>query len=112
MTQATPPEGEADARLDTEFASATCENRPILTVDVERYAHFLDTVDASDEDKAAFIEAMWLTIVGFIELGFGVHPTQKICEHPSEDCSNYTPAAPDMVSYPPDNNTIGKEVRS
>ena len=49
----------------------------IVTVDYERYAHFLSDSDLSHEEKQAFLDAIWNIILGFIDLGFGVHPIQQ-----------------------------------
>lgn len=51
----------------------------IVTVDVERYQHFLDNSGMSPEEKRAFLEALWSVITAFVDLGFGVHPVQQAC---------------------------------
>lgn len=53
-------------------------NRPVITVDYERYAHFLEDADLSEEQKLEFLQALWNVIVEFVSLGFGVHPLQRI----------------------------------
>ena len=51
--------------------------KPVITVDYERYAHFLDSSDLSDEQKQEFLQTLWNIVVGFVDLGFGVHPVQQ-----------------------------------
>lgn len=51
---------------------------PVITVDYERYAHFLDNVDWSEEEKAQWLQAVWNIIVEVVSLGWGVHPLQQI----------------------------------
>ena len=52
-------------------------NRPVITVDYERYAHFLDEADLSEEQKREFLQTLWNIIVEFVSLGWGVHPLQQ-----------------------------------
>jgi hypothetical protein len=53
--------------------------RPVITVDVEKYQALLDGSDLSPEQKEEFLQALWLIVVTFVELGFGVHPLQVVC---------------------------------
>ena len=50
---------------------------PAITVDYEKYAHFLDSSDLSEEQKHQFMGSMWLIACEFIALGFRVHPVQQ-----------------------------------
>ena len=61
--------------------------RPTLTVDLEKYQNYLDDSDMSPAQKQAYLEAIWVVIVSFVELGFGVHPAQEVCgqDHESVD---------------------------
>jgi len=52
--------------------------RPVVTVDYERYAHFLEDSDFSEEQKQEFLQAIWQIVVEFVSLGFGVHPLQQV----------------------------------
>lgn len=60
----------------------TTTNRPTsagaLTVDWDRYKSLLESEDISDEEAQASLEALWSIIVGFVDLGFGIHPLQLI----------------------------------
>ena len=51
--------------------------KSVVTVDYERYEHFLKDTDLSETQKREFLQALWQIIVGFVDLGFGVHPAQQ-----------------------------------
>jgi uncharacterized protein YeaC (DUF1315 family) len=51
----------------------------IITVDVAKYEQYLDGSDLSDEQKEEFLQAIWMLVSTFAELGFGVHPLQEAC---------------------------------
>ncbi len=51
--------------------------RPVITVNYEKYAHFLEDIDWSEEQKAEWLQALWNIIVEFVSLGWGVHPLQQ-----------------------------------
>lgn len=53
---------------------------PVITVDYERYAHFLENADLTEEQKQEFLRALWNIVVEFVSLGFGVHPLQQAQE--------------------------------
>lgn len=57
-----------------ESAENTC---PVITVDYEKYAHFLDNPDLTEDQKREFIQALWNIMCEFVSLGFGVHPLQQ-----------------------------------
>jgi hypothetical protein len=52
---------------------------PGLSIDCELYGRYLEGSDLSDEDKRAFIETLWSIMVSFVDLGFRISPTRKIC---------------------------------
>ena len=49
-----------------------------LEIDFTRYQDLLNDVQLTDADRTEFLYALWTIIVAFIDLGFGVHPTQKV----------------------------------
>ena len=55
-------------------------DRPILHIDFALYESHLKDSDLSEAEKQAFLESLWDIIVGFVDLGFGVHPLQQACE--------------------------------
>jgi len=50
---------------------------PVITVDYERYAHFLENADLTEDQKREFLQTLWNIIVEFVSIGFGVHPVQQ-----------------------------------
>lgn len=49
-----------------------------MTVDALAYQHLLDESGLSEAEKRELIETLWSVILGFVELGFGVHPLQQL----------------------------------
>lgn len=47
-----------------------------LKLDIDYYQSLLDDVDISDEQKREFIETMWMIMVQFVDMGFGIEATQ------------------------------------
>ena len=66
--------GPEDLRVKFEAAA-----RRIIKVDVERYQAYLDGTGMTDQQKKDFLQAMWLVMISFVELGFEVHPIQDAC---------------------------------
>lgn len=69
-------------------ASDASTGRPVITVDYEKYAHFLDDSDLTEDQKQEFLQMLWNIIVEFVSMGFGVHPlqqAQEICGQLGED---------------------------
>ncbi len=66
-----------------EFKDHTLNNvpantdRPIITVDYEKYALFLEDADLTEDQEREFIQTLWNIIVEFVSMGFGVHPVQQ-----------------------------------
>jgi hypothetical protein len=52
---------------------------PSLTIDWELYAEYLEKSDLDDDQKREFIETLWSIVVSFVDLGFGIDPTQQAC---------------------------------
>ena len=79
----------------------TAETRPsppVITVDYEKYAHFLENEDLSEDQKREFIETLWRIIVSFVDLGFGVHPAQQA----QKACGKLRQNRPETPSRTPD----------
>ena len=64
----------SDKSLSEYFAVSA---QRIITVDVAKYEQYLDGSDLSDEQKEEFLQAIWMFVSTFVELGFGVHPLQE-----------------------------------
>lgn len=71
--------------------------RPAVRIDYERYERFLEDGDLSDEQKRRFLDALWSMIVGFVDLGFGVHPAQEFCGEFGDPPSQESAARLDML---------------
>ena len=46
---------------------------PVVTVDYDLYAHYLEDSDLSEKEKREFLQMLWNIICEFVSLGFGVH---------------------------------------
>ncbi|MBY3476175.1 hypothetical protein RWK44_05370 [Rhizobium sp. 25PS6] len=51
--------------------------RPVVTVDVDRYQFWLEGTELSPSQKEEVMQSLWLIVMTFVELGFGVHPAQS-----------------------------------
>ena len=73
---------------DTAPAKTKGDQKPLsVEVDYERYAHFLEDTQLSDEEKITYLQTLWKIICEFVALGFEVHPlqqAQKSCGEPDE----------------------------
>lgn len=69
-----------DNNEDTDEINAIFRLRPdhAVLIDYERYKHFLEGADLTDDQKKEFLEALWSIIVQFVSYGFGVHPLQDV----------------------------------
>ncbi|RLK00689.1 hypothetical protein [Ruegeria conchae] len=87
--------------LKFEFDTST---KPTLSVDVERYQHFLDESDLTEVQKAEFLQSLWNIMMSFVELGFGVHPLQEVCGKDAGTSTLSTDEYSDALSleYPQD----------
>jgi hypothetical protein len=52
--------------------------RPVIALDVSLYDAYLRDSGLSEEQTREFLEALWIIIVGFVDLGFGIHPVQQV----------------------------------
>lgn len=62
-------------------------NRPAratVGVDVEKYKAFLNDPALTETQKEEILQALWSIVMAFVELGFGVHPLQEVCESGDE----------------------------
>ena len=90
---------ESEAKKDLP-ESKPRHGSPVITVDYELYAHFLEHAELSDEQKREFLQTLWNIIVELVSMGFGVHPVQQAqnsCGQLSENSMNPPPVKPDGV---------------
>ena len=59
--------------------AASSQAKPSLEIDMARYQAYLDDPALTPDQKTEVIEALWTIITAFVQLGFGVHPTQLAC---------------------------------
>lgn len=77
--------------------------RPVITVDYDLYAHYLEDTDLSEDEKREFLQTLWNIVCEFVAMGFGVNPVQQAkesCGKPSETALNTPLSGPDEVQYP------------
>ncbi len=48
-----------------------------MTLDVEKYRHYLAGYEMSEEDKTELIQSVWAILEGFVDHAFGQHPIQQ-----------------------------------
>ncbi|MEY8116837.1 hypothetical protein AB9F26_01045 [Falsihalocynthiibacter sp. BN13B15] len=48
-----------------------------IEIDTQKYQEFLDGSDLTDKQRNDFMQALWVVMVAFVDLGFGIHPTQR-----------------------------------
>lgn len=86
--------GQEDLRVTFEAAA-----RRIIKVDVERYQSYLDDTGMTDQQKKDFLQAMWLVMMSFVEMGFDVHPIQHVCGKASPIGNESSTRELDKVSF-------------
>ena len=47
-----------------------------MSLDVEKYRHYLAGYSLSEEEKTALIKSLWTLLEGFVDQAFGRHPVQ------------------------------------
>ena len=83
-----------DLLLTENFSSSA---KRIVTLDLEKYQAHLDGLDVSDERKEEFLRAMFSIVMTFVDLGFDVHPLQKVCGKEEIGTNRQTQTAFDRV---------------
>ncbi|WP_430436061.1 hypothetical protein [Oceanibaculum nanhaiense] len=64
--------------IENDTIGKALRSPPVITVDYDLYAHYLEDSDLSEDQKREFLQALWNIIVAFVSLGFGVHPAQQV----------------------------------
>lgn len=75
-----PEYREKQDRVDIASKDTPDHKRPALFIDWDLYGQYLEDSDMSDDQKREFLETLWSIMVSFVDLGFGLHPTQQACE--------------------------------
>ncbi|MBL4839072.1 MAG: hypothetical protein JKY34_16005 [Kordiimonadaceae bacterium] len=65
-------------KISEQAALDYISHRPVITVDYEKYSPLLNDPDLTEDQKREFLQAVWNVVVGFVDLGFGVHPIQQV----------------------------------
>ena len=71
---------EIGSQLRSEFLRAErqkCETS--VEIDTEKYQKMIDDPSLNDSQRKQIVESLWLIIVSFVDLGFGVHPADQTC---------------------------------
>ena len=91
---------------DQSPAPSSASGPAAITVDYEAYAHFLDGSELSEDQKQALLQSLWNIVVGFVSLGFDVHPAypdrspdRNACGQVSKDGAADPDPKPDAVSW-------------
>ncbi len=64
--------------ISDEESSDRTASPPTLTIDYAKYEALLDGGDLTAAEKRQVLDALWSIIVGFVDLGFRVHPLSEI----------------------------------
>lgn len=51
-----------------------------IKVDVKRFESYLDDPDLTQAEREELLETIFAIVLGFVDLGFGIHPVQQACE--------------------------------
>ncbi len=68
---------KAPTMIDQNKPDTLTTSRPALKLDVERYEKMLNDCDLTEEQRQEFLETIWTIIVGFVDLGYEIHPLQQ-----------------------------------
>ncbi len=84
----------------------TKPDKPVITIDYERYEQFLEKSDMTDVQKQEFLQTLWEVITEFVSLGFGVHPLQShenICGKAVKEGKATALLTPNVIGFPDKN---------
>lgn len=51
-----------------------------LHFDVELYRHYFEDSGLTELQQREMLEALWILVVGFVDMGFGIHPVQHVLD--------------------------------
>lgn len=84
--------------IHPEIAAST--PMPSISIDWDFYAQFLKDVNMSDDEKLEFLQALVSIVIGFVDLGFNVHPAQlatKDAVAKNQTCESIADTAPRLA---------------
>lgn len=76
-----------------------------LRIDTTLFQHHLDDWEASDEEKAEYLNLIWSIVLQFVDLGYGIHPLQQSCGQHKQDRSACDIRASGVVDWKGQFNT-------
>lgn len=104
------PLDEATKPLRTSHSTYPTYAKPpkVLEFDPALFIHHLDSWDATDDQKAEYLELIWQIVVQFVDLGFGIHTlsaaAQQTCGQLPQSPPSPDRQAPDVVNWRNQNN--------
>jgi hypothetical protein len=80
----------AQHAVPTAIAANPASGPLALTFDPAAFAHFVVDFDLTEDQRTELLQTLWVIMVGFVDLGFHIHPVQQACAAAGE-----TALAPD-----------------
>lgn len=91
-------DGSEHGRLSASFSKAAGQTeKKTIRIDVERYQCMLDELDLSPIQKQEVLEALFILMVTFVDLGFSVAPLEETCGQLEEEPCGLAERAPGDV---------------
>lgn len=69
------------------------KDQVVVEIDIDRYTHYLDDTDMSEDDKRVFLETLGQILIQFVDLGFDIHGAGAV----DNSIPELAKAAPDAV---------------
>lgn len=60
-----------------------------LTLDLEKYEHYLANSDMTEAEKQEYLRTLWDIICEFVAMGFHVHPVQDAINDTRPPCGKH-----------------------
>jgi hypothetical protein len=73
----------------------TGRSLPALQFDSDGYLQYVQDHDLNEEQAIELLGAIWLVVVNFVDLGFGLHPVQQV--HDVRNCETMLEADSDIM---------------
>ena len=96
----TRPKQDLSKRSSIQSENAAPTAMPSISIDWDFYAQFLKDVNMSDDEKLEFLQALVSIVIGFVDLGFNVHPAQlatKDADAKKQTCESIKDTAPSLA---------------